>query len=252
MVYEKPIWWEIFFGGQTYQIFVSSYLMFTRMHERFLALSSYSSFRNFSISFSSSSGLHQSHYLDRCNPTRNYSLAICILMTSVVCIYYVTWQDHLLDPKVLGSQHVSTPYTTFPVSSHNNQTHIKDHECFFFTLLHVSWVIRSMGTNFSGYGSSSKTISHISRVLYLYALTFNNVSFLSMAWINIFLSARDNSEAVFSKKPMIFYTYFATLTKYWYMYRRINRLWVTIAGTWNYFNSFYLDYDPLPAHIVAV
>ena len=160
--------------------------MFTRLHERFLALSSYSSFRNFSISFSLYSGLHQSHHLDGCNPTRNNFLAIHFLMSCVVCIYYVTWQDHLLDPKILGSQHVSSPYTTFAVALRNNQTHIKDHECFFFTLLHVSRVIRSMGTNSSRYGSSSTTIPHISRVLYLYALNFDNVGSLSMPWNNTF------------------------------------------------------------------
>ena len=108
------------------------------------------------------------------------------LMSCVVCIYYVTWQDHLLDPKILGSQHVSSPYTTFAVALRNNQTHIKDHECFFFTLLHVSRVIRSMGTNSSRYGSSSTTIPHISRVLYLYALNFDNVGSLSMPWNNTF------------------------------------------------------------------
>ena len=109
LIYKKAIWWERFFGGQAYQIFVSSYLMFTRLHERFLALSSYSSFRNFSISFSLYSGLHQSHHLDGCNPTRDNFLAIHFLMSCVVCIYYVTWQDHLLDPKILGTQHVSSP-----------------------------------------------------------------------------------------------------------------------------------------------
>ena len=116
LVYKKSIWWERFFGEYAYQIFVSSYLMFTRLHKRFLALSSNSSFRNFSISFLSSSGLHQSHHLNGCNSTHNNSLAISFLMPCVVCIYYVTWQDHLLDPKILGSQHVSSPYTTFPVA----------------------------------------------------------------------------------------------------------------------------------------
>lgn len=51
LVYEKPIWWEEFFRGQAYHIFVFSYLLSTRLHKIFLALFSYSSFQELSISF---------------------------------------------------------------------------------------------------------------------------------------------------------------------------------------------------------
>ena len=55
LVYEKPILREGFFAGQACQIFVFNYLMLTRLHERFLALGSYSYFYNFSTSSLSSS-----------------------------------------------------------------------------------------------------------------------------------------------------------------------------------------------------
>ena len=124
LVYEKPILREGFFAGQACQIFVFNYLMLTRLHERFLALGSYSYFYNFSTSSLSSSTLHQSHYLDGGNPTHSSSLSIHFLMSAVYCIYYATWQNHLWDSKILGSQHMSSPYTKFPISSYNNQAHI--------------------------------------------------------------------------------------------------------------------------------
>lgn len=55
--------------------------------------------------------------------------------------------------------------------------------------------------------------SHISETLYLSATNFNNHFSLFIAWINVFLSAANNSVTEASKKFIIFHWYFSTCNK---------------------------------------
>ena len=62
------------------------------------------------------------------------------------------WGHNML---VVFTPHILYPYVIIT-------QYIKNHEHFFTVLLHISWVIRPMGTNSSVYGSSSTPRSNIS------------------------------------------------------------------------------------------
>ena len=91
---------------------------------------------------------------------------------------------------------------------------IKDihHGSFCLALLYISWVFNWSGTKRNIHLFISTAFSHIFCVLCLLVINFNNIGSLSMAWINISCSSRDDSKAVTSKKLVFFIHIFQSPT----------------------------------------